>query len=97
MKYWEVDFGQNPLCLISCLNYFLSQALQKKQLIASGKLDKHGKPNETTPKEWLEEHPDLRFEWFSFMESLTIFRIPGWIFSNRLFLQSTENPAFSER
>jgi len=35
------------------------KALQKKQLIESGKLDKHGKPNESTPKEWLEGHPDL--------------------------------------
>lgn len=22
MKYWEVDFGQNPLCLISCFKLF---------------------------------------------------------------------------
>ncbi|KAL9963667.1 hypothetical protein ACROYT_G027194 [Oculina patagonica] len=35
------------------------KALQKKQLIASGKLDKHGKPNDSTPKEWLVGHPDL--------------------------------------
>ena len=28
------------------------KALAKKQLIAAGKLDKHGKPNENTPKEW---------------------------------------------
>eukprot|EP00316_Scyphosphaera_apsteinii_P004363 CAMPEP_0119321448 /NCGR_PEP_ID=MMETSP1333-20130426/55401_1 /TAXON_ID=418940 /ORGANISM="Scyphosphaera apsteinii, Strain RCC1455" /LENGTH=485 /DNA_ID=CAMNT_0007328419 /DNA_START=34 /DNA_END=1491 /DNA_ORIENTATION=+ len=28
------------------------KALQKKQLIAEGKLDKHGKPNEMTPAEW---------------------------------------------
>lgn len=28
------------------------KASAKKQLIASGKLDKHGKPNENTPKEW---------------------------------------------
>ncbi|XP_035794297.1 H/ACA ribonucleoprotein complex subunit 4-like [Anopheles albimanus] len=29
------------------------KASMKKQLIASGKLDKFGKPNENTPKEWL--------------------------------------------
>ncbi len=28
------------------------RAQQKKQLIAEGKLDKHGKPNEKTPAEW---------------------------------------------
>jgi H/ACA ribonucleoprotein complex subunit 4 len=28
-------------------------ALRKKQLIAEGKLDKHGKPNEKTPPEYL--------------------------------------------
>lgn len=28
------------------------KASAKKQLIAAGKLDKHGKPNENTPKEW---------------------------------------------
>ncbi|XP_022746599.1 H/ACA ribonucleoprotein complex subunit 4-like [Durio zibethinus] len=28
-------------------------ASMKKKLIAGGKLDKHGKPNESTPKEWL--------------------------------------------
>lgn len=35
------------------------KALQKKQLIASGKLDKYGKPNESTPKEWMQSHPDI--------------------------------------
>ncbi|KAK6926955.1 Pseudouridine synthase II, N-terminal [Dillenia turbinata] len=29
------------------------RASMKKKLIAEGKLDKHGKPNETTPQEWL--------------------------------------------
>lgn len=28
-------------------------AQKKKQLIAEGKLDKHGRPNENTPKEYL--------------------------------------------
>jgi hypothetical protein len=31
----------------------------KKKLIAEGKLDKHGKPNEATPKEYLRSLPDL--------------------------------------
>lgn len=35
------------------------KALQKKQLIAAGKLEKYGKPNDKTPKEWLEQHPDI--------------------------------------
>ena len=34
-------------------------AQRKKQLIAAGKLDKHGKPNASTPAEWLKIHPDL--------------------------------------
>lgn len=29
------------------------KAVMKKSLISQGKLDKHGKPNENTPKEWL--------------------------------------------
>jgi H/ACA ribonucleoprotein complex subunit 4 len=29
------------------------RASMKKKLIASGKLDKHGKPNESTPQEWM--------------------------------------------
>ena len=33
-------------------------AQKKKQLIADGKLDKHGKPNDTTPKEYLRMMPD---------------------------------------
>ncbi|GJP33505.1 hypothetical protein CLOM_g18040 [Closterium sp. NIES-68] len=31
---------------------------QKKKLIAGGLLDKHGKPNEKTPQEWLRSIPD---------------------------------------
>ncbi|EFJ34424.1 hypothetical protein SELMODRAFT_81986 [Selaginella moellendorffii] len=33
------------------------RASAKKQMIASGLLDKHGKPNEKTPQEWLRNHP----------------------------------------
>lgn len=43
---------------MTCVLYH--QALQKKQLIAAGKLEKYGKPNDKTPKEWLEQHPDIR-------------------------------------
>uniref|UniRef100_A0A182WAR9 Uncharacterized protein n=1 Tax=Anopheles minimus TaxID=112268 RepID=A0A182WAR9_9DIPT len=35
------------------------KALMKKQLIASGKLDKYGKPNENTPKDWLNSYTDF--------------------------------------
>ncbi|CAB3993444.1 H ACA ribonucleo complex subunit 4-like [Paramuricea clavata] len=35
------------------------KALQKKKLIAAGKLGKYGKPNENTPQEWLKGHPHL--------------------------------------
>eukprot|EP01083_Nonionella_stella_P211349 764275_1 len=33
-------------------------AQKKKQMIKSGQLDKYGKPNENTPKEWTKKHPD---------------------------------------
>merc|ERR1712098_250108 len=32
---------------------FGPRAADKKKLILAGKLNKHGKPNENTPKEWL--------------------------------------------
>jgi H/ACA ribonucleoprotein complex subunit 4 len=32
------------------------KASKKKELIAAGKLDKYGKPNENTPKEWLNSY-----------------------------------------
>lgn len=35
------------------------KASMKKQLIASGKLDKYGKPNDKTPKEWLTGYVDF--------------------------------------
>jgi len=34
-------------------------ATKKKQMVASGHLDKHGRPNENTPKEWYKQQPDL--------------------------------------
>jgi H/ACA ribonucleoprotein complex subunit 4 len=34
------------------------KASKKKELIASGLLDKYGKPNENTPKEWLQGYVD---------------------------------------
>ena len=37
------------------------KALEKKKLIACGKLDKHGKPNQSTPEAWKTSHPDLRW------------------------------------
>ena len=35
-------------------------AQKKKQLVAEGKLDKHGRPNENTPKEYLRSLPDVQ-------------------------------------
>lgn len=34
------------------------KASKKKELVAAGKLDKYGKPNENTPKEWLTGYVD---------------------------------------
>lgn len=36
------------------------KASQKKSLVAAGKLDKFGRPNENTPKEWLTGFVDYR-------------------------------------
>ncbi|XP_050300762.1 H/ACA ribonucleoprotein complex subunit 4 [Anthonomus grandis grandis] len=36
-----------------------ARASQKKVLIAKGQLDKYGRPNESTPKEWLNSYVDL--------------------------------------
>lgn len=36
------------------------KASQKKSLITAGKLDKFGRPNENTPKEWLTSFVDYR-------------------------------------
>lgn len=34
------------------------RATKKKELIAKGQLDRYGKPNERTPKEWLQGYVD---------------------------------------
>lgn len=34
------------------------KASQKKRMIVEGMLDKHGKPNENTPAEWLNSYKD---------------------------------------
>lgn len=36
------------------------KATEKKKLISEGKLDKHGKPNESTPATWLSGYNDLK-------------------------------------
>lgn len=36
------------------------KASQKKSLVAAGKLDKFGRPNENTPKEWLTGYVDYK-------------------------------------
>ena len=40
-------------------------ALQKKKMIADGKLDKYGKANDQTPKEWSDKHPDYTNQEFA--------------------------------
>lgn len=35
-------------------------AQKKKQLVAEGLLDKHGRPNDKTPKEYLRALPDAK-------------------------------------
>lgn len=34
------------------------KASQKKRMIVEGQLDKHGKPNDNTPTEWLQNYVD---------------------------------------
>ncbi len=54
--------SQSSLTLAACLlrRWGLGPyASLKKKLIAEGKLDKHGRPNESTPKEYLRSLPDL--------------------------------------
>lgn len=36
------------------------KASQKKSLISAGQLDKFGRPNENTPREWLTSYVDYR-------------------------------------
>lgn len=36
------------------------KASKKKSLIAAGQLDKYGRPNENTPREWLTSYVDYR-------------------------------------
>lgn len=38
------------------------QASMKKMMIQKGLLDKHGKPNTSTPKDWKEEYVDYRYQ-----------------------------------
>merc|ERR1719233_1971119 len=38
---------------------------QKKKMIAAGQLDKHGKPNDKTPADWVKENPDIHTEPFT--------------------------------
>merc|ERR1712087_45285 len=40
-------------------------ALQKKQMIAAGTVDKYGKSNEKTPNEWSSKHPDYTNQEYS--------------------------------
>lgn len=38
------------------------QASMKKMMIQKGLLDKHGKPNDSTPKDWKEQYVDYRYQ-----------------------------------
>jgi len=40
-------------------------AMQKKQMIKDGTLDKFGKPNDKTPNEWTQKHPDYTNQKYS--------------------------------
>lgn len=39
----------------------MSQASQKKMMIQKGLLDKHGKPNGSTPQDWKSQYVDYRY------------------------------------
>lgn len=47
-------------------------AQKKKQLVAEGKLDKHGRPNENTPKEYLRSLPDVAAAKVSCLHCFTV-------------------------
>jgi len=48
-------------CAVCAIRWGLGPyAAKKKQLIAEGKLDKYGRPNENTPAEYLRALPDLQ-------------------------------------
>lgn len=58
------------------------KALKKKRMILEGTLDKHGKPNENTPADWLQNYTDYSattaeikasFNYFNFLISLTFY------------------------
>lgn len=50
-----------PRCCLDVHRWGLGPyAAKKKQLIAEGKLDKYGRPNENTPAEYLRALPDLQ-------------------------------------
>lgn len=48
-------------CLVSVLMHLCNQASQKKILIQKGLLDKHGKPNGSTPDDWKSQYVDYRY------------------------------------
>ena len=40
---------------------YVVQASKKKMMIKEGKLDKFGRTNDTTPKDWSKSYTDLRY------------------------------------
>lgn len=47
--------------LLSILMSLFNQASQKKMMIQKGLLDKHGKPNGSTPDDWKNQYVDYRY------------------------------------
>lgn len=46
---------------VSVLMSLFNQASQKKMMIQKGLLDKHGKPNGSTPDDWKNQYVDYRY------------------------------------
>ena len=58
------QYGQMLECWtrdVNLLFFFYRQASKKKQMIKDGLLDKYGKPNDSTPKEWKSGYIDYRY------------------------------------
>lgn len=69
-----VDVGVH-VCLVSYTATLVFQASQKKMMIQKGLLDKHGKPNGSTPADWKEGYVEYRYIKLSkcYFTRLTVF------------------------
>lgn len=65
MLYLTVASLSRELCYIDHfyenMKHLFAQASQKKMMIQKGLLDKHGKPNSSTPSDWKNEYVDYRW------------------------------------